>query len=256
MNILVANDDGIKARGLQQLVGSLREGTGANIYVVAPSGQRSGASHSLSLGKEVAVRETEVKNAELAFALDGTPADCVAIGLKILRDKGIRIDVVFSGINNGSNVGTDILYSGTVGAALQGSVQGYPSVAVSVDGTDVKHFEYAGELAVDAIVKTGGKWDSDIVININTPDLPKDQIRGIRYTVMGEREYTDDVQVTRVEGDTVIYVYAGEPVRYDHDDETIDVLAIQNGYASVTPLHRDMTAAYAKTDVEKWRIGK
>ncbi|MCQ2546846.1 MAG: 5'/3'-nucleotidase SurE [Clostridia bacterium] len=256
MNILVANDDGIEARGLRELVDALHERAGADVYVFAPDGQRSAVSHAITLGRKVPVWQVDYRNAELAFAMDGTPADCVALGEKILRDKGIKIDMVFAGINHGSNVGTDTVYSGTVGAAVEGSIQGYPSVAVSVDSHQASHFEYACDLAVDTIAKTGGRWNSEIVININTPNLPKDEIKGVRYTVIGDREYINDVQYAGTEGERAYYIYGGEAIVYEHDTETIDVLAIQNGYASITPLHKDMTATYAKADIEKWRIGK
>lgn len=256
MNILVANDDGIEARGLRELVDALHKRAGAKVFVFAPDGQRSAVSHAITLGKKVPVWQVEYENAELAFAMNGMPADCVALGEKILRDKGIKIDMVFAGINHGSNVGTDTVYSGTVGAAIEGSIQGYPSVAVSVDSHQAEHFEYACDLAVDTIAKTGGKWDPNVMININTPNLPKEEIKGVRYTVIGEREYINDVQFAGVEGEVAYYIYGGEAIRYEHDPGNVDVQAIQNGYASITPLHRDMTAAFAKADVEKWRIGK
>ncbi|MDO4176946.1 MAG: 5'/3'-nucleotidase SurE [Bacillota bacterium] len=256
MNILVANDDGIKARGLRELVDALHLRAGATVYVFAPDGQRSAVSHAITLGRKVPVTQVDYDNAELAFVLDGTPADCVALGEKILRDREIEIDMVFAGINHGSNVGTDTTYSGTVGAAIEGCIQGYPSVAVSVDSHQAEYFEYACDLAVETVEKTGGKWDSEIVININTPNLPKDEIKGVRYTVCGDREYINDVQYAGTEGDTSYYIYGGEPIHYAEDQEDIDVLAIQNGYASISPLHKDMTATYAKADIERWRIGK
>ncbi len=256
MNILVANDDGIGARGLHELVRALRKRTDTGIYVFAPDGQRSGYSHAISLRGKVQVQQVELPDTELAFAVAGTPADCVAVGEKILRDKGIKIDMVFSGINHGSNVGTDTVYSGTVGAAMEGAIQGYPSAAVSVDSHQAEHFDCACDLALDLIYKTGGRWDSEIIININTPNLPKEDIKGVRYTVVGEREYTNAVQLEEVCGGKATYVYRGEAVVYEHDTGTTDVLAIQNGYASISPLTRDMTAAYAKADMEKWRIGR
>ena len=169
MNILVANDDGIDAKGLQELVTALHERAGADVFVCAPEEQRSGASHSISMRATVGVTPVEYEGAEKAFAIAGTPTDCVVVGLRVLAEQGIDIDMVFTGINHGSNIGTDTTYSGTVGAAMEGSIQGIPSVAVSVDSHHATHFEYACDLAVDTICKTGGKWDSDIIININSP---------------------------------------------------------------------------------------
>lgn len=256
LNILVANDDGIGARGMRALVDALRRELGAKIYIFAPDGQRSAASHAISLRGTIDMWQVDYEGAEAAFALTGTPADCVAVGMKIMRDKGIPVDVMFAGINHGSNVGTDTVYSGTVGCAMEGSIQGIPSAAVSVDGLNAEHFEYACSLAVDLIRKTGGKWDSNVMMNINTPDLPADRIKGVKYTVIGEREYENDIQLVREDGGIATYRYGGEPLHYEGQPNTLDVIAIQEGYASITPLHRDTTAYNAKPDLEKWRIGK
>lgn len=256
MNILVANDDGIDARGLKELVTALHERAGADVFVFAPEEQRSGASHSISMRKVVGVTPVEYEGAELAFAVDGTPTDCVVMGLRVLAEREIDIDLVFTGINHGSNIGTDTTYSGTVGAAMEGSIQRIPSVAVSVDSHQATHFEYACDLAVDTIRKTGGTWDYDIIININTPDLPKEEIKGVQYTVVGEREYTNDIQRIGTDGQKALYRYGGQPVIYTNMPYTIDVVAIQNGYASITPLHSDLTAHRASGLLEEWRIGK
>ena len=256
LNILIANDDGIGARGMRALVDALTKELEAKIYIFAPDSQRSGASHSISLRGTVDMWQVEYEGAEAAFALTGSPADCVAIGAKIMQDKGIPVDVMFAGINHGCNIGTDTVYSGTVGCAMEGSIQGIPSVAVSVDSHQAVHFEYACMLAVDVIRKTGGSWDSNVMLNINTPNLPAEEIKGVKYTVIGEREYANDIQLVREDGGIATYKYGGEPVRYEGIPDTFDVIAIQEGYASITPIQRDTTAFSAKPDLEKWRIGK
>ena len=255
MNILVANDDGIEARGLRELVNALTERVGADVYVFAPDGQRSAASHAITLRSPISVWPVPYEGAAGAFAMDGTPADCVAVGLKVMKLKDIGVDVVFAGINHGANVGTDTVYSGTVGAALEGSIQGIPSAAVSVDSHKATHFDYACDLAVDLMEKTGGRWDSRIMININTPDQPADEIKGVCYTSLGEREYINDVQM-KTEGDVMTFVYGGDAVFYDSDEIQYDVIALENGYASISPLHKDMTAYNAGKMLEDWRIGK
>ena len=256
MNILIANDDGIEAKGIQELAKALHERAGATVYVCAPSGQRSAASHSITMRGTIEVEPVDFPCAEKAFAVSGTPADCVFIGVRLLADCGIDVDLVFAGINHGSNVGTDTLYSGTLGAATEGSIQGIPSAAVSVDSHHATHFEYACDLAVDTVLKTGGKWDSDIVININTPNLPKEEIKGVKYTVVGEREYLNDIRAVDKIGNKTLYKYGGEPVFYTGKPDTIDVIAIQSGYASITPLQCDLTAHKATGMLEEWRIGK
>ena len=255
MNILVANDDGINAQGLRELVKALTERVGADVYVFAPDGQRSAASHAITLGSPISVWPVEYEGAAMAFAMDGTPSDCVAVGLKMMRMKEVDVDMVVAGINHGANVGTDIVYSGTVGAALEGSIQGYPSAAVSVDSHQATHFDYACDLAVDLIEKTGGKWDSRYVININTPNLPTDEIKGISNTIMGRREYINDVRV-ETEGEVTTFVYGGDPVLYESDENQYDVVALENGYASISALHKDMTAYEAGRLLADWRIGK
>ena len=230
MNILVVNDDGIEARGLKELVTALRSRAGADVYVCAPDGQRSAASHAITLRSPVSAWPVAFDGAAEAFALDGTPADCVAVGLKLLKRLGVEIDMVFAGINHGANVGTDTVYSGTVGAALEGSIQGYPSVAVSVDSHKATHFQYAC-------------------------DLPADEIKGVCHTVLGEREYLNDVQV-ETEGEVTTFIYGGDAVLYESDENHLDVIALENGYASITPLQKDMTAYKAGDMLADWRIGK
>ncbi len=240
---------------MRELVDALTQRAGAEVYVFAPDGQRSAASHAITLHAPISVWPVEYDGAAMAFALDGTPSDCVAVGLKMLRLKGVEVDMVFTGINHGANVGTDIVYSGTVGAALEGSIQGYPSAAVSVESHSASHFEYACDLAVDLVRKTGGKWDSDIMININTPNLPADEIKGISNTIMGRREYINDVQV-ETEGEVTTFIYGGDPVLYESDENQFDVVALENGYASISALHKDMTAYEAGRMLADWRIGK
>ncbi|MDO4517824.1 MAG: 5'/3'-nucleotidase SurE [Bacillota bacterium] len=256
LNILLANDDGIDAQGLHELAESLGNNLGANIYVFAPEGQRSGASHSISLRTSVDVWVVPFEGATRAFAVSGTPSDCVAVGLHCLREKGIEVDLVFAGINHGSNVGTDTLYSGTVGAAMEGCVHGIPSVAVSVDSHQATEFRYACKLAVDTVRKTGGKWNSEILININTPNLPEEEIKGVKYTTIGDREYSNDVQATKMVDNVTTYVYGGDPVHYGDNVKINDVIAIQNGYASISLLKKDISAYEEMNKLDDWRIGK
>ena len=256
MNILIANDDGIDTQGIHELAKALHERAGADVFVCAPDGQRSAASHAITMREVVTAEKVEFEGAEMAFAFSGTPADCVVMGLRLLNQKGIHIDMVFAGINHGGNLGTDTVYSGTVGAATEGSLQKIPSVAVSVDSHHATHFEYACDLAVDTVIKTGGKWDSDIMLNINTPDLPKEEIKGVKYTVIGSREYINDIQIEGIDSDELAFRYGGEPVIYTDKPDTIDVIALQNGYASISPLLFDYTAHSALGMLEEWRIGK
>lgn len=253
MNILVSNDDGIGARGIKELVKALsRE---ASVYVCAPDGQRSASGHGITVSTYITVNEEEFEGAEYALSTSGTPADCVKLGMKILENKGIDIDMVFSGINHGGNMGTDVLYSGTVAAAIEGSVCGVPSVAVSVDSHGATHFEYAAHLAVEVLKKSQGRLSPDIVLNINTPDLPTEEIKGLRFTTLGKREYKEFFAPEKMENGMIGYRYSGEPVVYEGLPGTLDVIAMQDGYASITPIHRDLTAYDMVDEIKTWRIG-
>ena len=254
MNILVSNDDGIDARGIHELVKALSEK--ANVYVCAPDGQRSASGHGITVSKPITAEEVEFEGAQLAFKLSGTPVDCVKLGIKILRKRDIIIDMVYAGINHGGNYGTDTLYSGTVSAAIEGTICGVPAVAVSVNSHEAEYFEYACELAVDALEKSEGKISPDTVLNINTPNLPKNEIKGLKYTTLGRRDYKEFFMPISTDGKKSEYKYTGEPVIYEGLPDTIDVIAMQEGYATITPLQRDLTDYKLMSEIEKWRIGE
>lgn len=254
MNILVANDDGIQAQGIRELVKALS--TKATVYVCAPESQRSATGHGITVSKPITVEPAEMEGAELAWQISGTPADCVKMGMYFLQQKGIKVDMVFSGINHGGNLGTDTLYSGTVSAAIEGSFCGVRSVAVSVNSHGATHFEYACELALEALEKAYDEMSVDTVININVPDLPKEEVKGIRYATLGRREYDEVFELIETEDGSVAYNYSGEPVVYEGLPGTIDVIAMQDGYATITPLHHDLTDYKMVDEIRKWRIGE
>lgn len=254
MNILVANDDGIQARGIHELVKALSEV--ATIYVCAPESQRSASGHGITVSKPIIIEETEFENAKYAMKISGTPADCVKIGKRFLEKKGIKVDMVFSGINHGGNLGSDTLYSGTVSAAIEGTLLGVPSVAVSVNSHEAEYFEYACELAVEAVKKAYDKMDAKTVLNINTPNLPKEEIKGLKFTTLGPREYKEVFVSVETEDGGTGYMYTGEPVVYDDLPDTVDVIADQDGYASITPIHSDLTDYKLAKEISEWRIGQ
>lgn len=254
MRILVANDDGINARGIKELVSALTEV--ADVYVCAPETQRSGFAHALSTSVPIHLVEVPFEGAEVAFSCSGTPADCVKVGLRVLRARGIDIDMVFSGINSGSNLGTDTLYSGTVGAAIEGNIGGLPAVAVSVDTHEATHFEYAKKLAVSAVDKAFGKIPSNMVLNINVPNVPEEEVLGLKYTILGDREYDEKITPEEAAKSEITYRYGGVPLMGDGLPETIDVIAHQNGYATITPLQRDLTYYGKVEEIKNWGIGE
>jgi 5'-nucleotidase len=185
----------------------------------------------------------DVPAAKKAYMMSGTPADCVKMGLDLFADEGIAMDMVFSGINSGSNLGTDTLYSGTVSAALEGSICGLPAVAVSVGAIMPKHYEFASELALRASRLDFQEIGDRLVLNINVPDLPKVKVTGVKVTKLGMREYYKwNVRSTDEDGRLTL-CYGGDPVHYEGlDADSNDVGAAQHGYATITPLHFDLTS--------------
>lgn len=252
LNILIANDDGIWAEGIRALADALSEK--AKIYICAPDSQRSAAGHGMSMSKPLYAEAVDYPGAEKAYAISGTPADCVKLGLKLLAKDGVKIDMIYSGINMGSNVGTDMIYSGTVAAAIEGAMNGYPSVAVSVDSHEAKHFELACELAVSALENAYERMDPSIILNINTPDMPKEEIKGVKYTRMGRREYYERYDEIVDENGRIQYMYGGDRVIYEGLPDDIDVIANQEGYASISPIQFDLTAYNYVDKIKEWGI--
>lgn len=236
MQFLLVNDDGITAPGMSALIESVQGQGGLN--VVAPRQEQSGMSQAITVHQPL--RLTEV---ERGYMVDGTPADCVKIGVQALN---LQPDLVLSGINSGANLGTDVLYSGTVAAALEAVMLGIPAVAFSLCGPDefmptAAHFvqkilfEEPGLVQqLDLIPKSG-------ILNINIPGLPVEQIKGIRITRQGVRHY-EGIFEKRVDPRGGSYYWmAGQPAPFDTQDPNVDFVAVKQGYVSVTPLQFDLT---------------
>lgn len=248
MNILVVNDDGIKAPGIRALVAALSKVE--DVYVCAPDGQRSAKSHSITLGDSVLIQPVDFPGAKAALQTSGTPADCTKIGLQFFEEEGISIDMVYSGMNLGSNLGWDTLYSGTVGAAAEAAMSGVHAVAVSVASHEASCFDAAGELAVRLIDFVYGKLDPSVVINLNVPDLPKEDIKGIKVVPLGSRYYDDKFHLVEENQ----YSLSGNPADYSHIDYEVDVTAVHSDYATITPLQFDFTDYKNLETVKGWKI--
>jgi 5'-nucleotidase len=248
LNLLLSNDDGILARGLEVLADACRAvGT---VTVVAPDREQSGASHSLTLGRPL--RST--RRPDGALQVDGTPTDCVLLALGVLMPE--KPDFVFSGINHGPNMGEDVLYSGTVAAAMEGLSFGVPGVAISFAGGGIEHLEshqpWLRRLVAD-IVKVAD-FPKETLLNINLPPIPGDDIQGIRVTTLGKRVYSDSlVRTTDPWGRTGYWIGGGQISWSGREDS--DFRAIQDGYISVTPLHVDLTNYDLLEDVRAWQLG-
>ena len=251
LNIMVVNDDGITSRGLRELVNTLR--TKANIYVSAPDGEHSGASQSITITEPIRVYDFDYEGAEAAYAVTGTPTDCVKAGLQFYKERGIEMDMVYSGINIGSNFGKDTLYSGTIGAAMEAALSNVRAVAVSVDSHSATHFETACEAALAVVDKSMNELTPDTILNINAPDLPPEEVKGIRYTALGNRFYIDKfIPVESEEGDS--YMLDGAPLDLNDIEEKYDVTATWDNYVSITPLQFDYTAYDMIEKVASWGL--
>ena len=248
MRILVSNDDGYRAEGLESLAGALRPL--ADVTVVAPDRNRSGASNSLTL--EVPLRVSSY--GERCYYVNGTPTDCVHLAISGLFD--FEHDMVVSGINDGANLGDDVLYSGTVAAAVEGRFLGLPTMAISLVARDGRHFATAARVAAELVMRlTRSPLHRSMILNVNVPDLPYEQLRGLRATRLGHRHRSEPVvQADDPRGRKVYWVGpAGEGA---DTSEGTDFDAVAEGYVSVTPLQVDLTRHAAIADVDDWLRGR
>ncbi|GAB4359361.1 MAG: 5'/3'-nucleotidase SurE [Gammaproteobacteria bacterium] len=233
MNILLSNDDGYQAPGLRCLAEALREV--AEITVVAPERDRSGASNSLTLARPLRAETME----DGFVSVDGTPTDCVHLAITGLLQE--EPDMVISGINAGANLGDDILYSGTVAAAMEGRFLGLPAIAVSMTEHEPRHFETAARVTLDLLERLArSPLPSDTILNVNVPDLAWADLRGYQATRLGHRHKAEPVVRDRdPRGRTIYWVGPAGPEQ-DAGPGT-DFYAVRNGFVSITPLQIDLT---------------
>ena len=244
MHILISNDDGYLALGINALADAL--GQYAEVSVVCPDKNRSAASNSLTL--DMPLRATRGDNGFVR--VDGTPTDCVHLAITGLLEH--EPDMVFAGINHGANLGDDVLYSGTVAAATEGRFLGLPAVAISLVGSDPKHFDTAADVAV-ALMKRiqAHPLPEDTLLNVNVPDLPIDQLKGYRSTRLGQRHKAEAViRSSDPRGHTIYWV--GPPGSEQDAGPGTDFDAIRNGYVSITPLQLDLTRYDRLAGLRDW----
>ena len=243
MKILVSNDDGVHADGIRILSEALRQI--ADVVVVAPDRNHSGASHSLTLENPLRL-ESMAHNGFIA--VKGTPTDCVHLAVNALLSP--LPDMVVSGINHGANLGDDVIYSGTVAAATEGRHLGLPAMAVSLVGS--KHFASAAHYAcrlVQGLMRS--PLPADQILNVNVPDLPLAQIKGIRVTRLGCRHPAETVIVEQDPRGRPIY-WIGPPGASQDAGEGTDFAAVEAGYVSITPLQIDITAYRHMDGLQEW----
>lgn len=247
MNILLSNDDGILARGLA-LLAEVCSALG-QITVVAPDREQSGTSHSLTLHRPI--RAT--RRPDGAYQVDGTPTDCVLLALGMLMPE--KPAFVISGINHGPNMGEDVLYSGTVAAAMEGLAAGIPSIAISYAGSDLELLEShrAGlKGLIERILKVRD-FPKETLLNINLPGIPGDRVQGIKVTNLGSRVFHEEITRMRDPWGKDIYWIGGGHVTWSGGADS-DFRAVNDGYISVTPLHVDMTNYELIEVVQSWSL--
>lgn len=250
MRVLVSNDDGVDAPGIRILAEGLRE-AGHEVYVVAPDRDRSGASNSLTLDLPIRLKRIDHYTCSVA----GTPTDCVHLALTGMME--FEPDIVVSGINNSANLGDDVIYSGTVSAAMEGRFLGLPAVAVSLvtHKHDAKHYETAARAAVEIVARLkSDPLPVNTILNVNVPDLAWVDVRGFEVTRLGNRHRAEPcLPQTDPRGGTVYWIGPAGPEQ-DAGPGT-DFHAVRSGHISITPIHVDLTRYQALEKVAGWVDG-
>ena len=242
MHILISNDDGYKSKGIQVLINELKKI--AQITVVAPSRNRSGASSSLSLDRSIKVTKKE----DSFYFLSGTPTDCVHIALTGLMQT--LPDMVISGINHGPNLGDDTIYSGTVAAAIEGYLLDIPSFAISMGSVNPKNFETAAKVTSDLIkLYNKKKVSSASLLNINVPDIPYDELKGLEVTRLGKRHAAEKAMKKKHTQKESLY-WIGEVGQPNDGGPGTDFYALKNNFVSISPIHPDLTD-FKKIEITK-----
>jgi 5'-nucleotidase len=244
MHILISNDDGYQSRGIRALADALA--TIATVHVVAPDRDRSGASNSLTLDNPIRART----GTNGYTFVDGTPTDCVHLAITGLLDQ--EPDMVVAGINAGANLGDDVLYSGTVAAAMEGRFLGAPAIAISLAGDQPGHYDTAARVALELVQRLlADTLPADTILNVNVPDLPWEQLRGMQATRLGHRHKSEPVvKMQDPRGRTIYWV---GPAGSEQDAGAgSDFHAVRSGYVSITPLDVDLTRYAAMDKLASW----
>lgn len=248
--ILITNDDGYFAPGINALAEELRKI--AHVTIIAPDRERSAVGHALTFFHPLRVDKISVEESLTIYSTDGTPTDCVLIGVHQLLCR--KPDLVVSGINRGSNLGDDITYSGTVAGAMEGALQDVPSMAVSLNSIDEFDYRPAARFAASLAKELMEKGlPAGVFLNVNYPALPPEEVRGVEITRQGRSIYKQEI-VKRVDPKGRDYFWVtgarpdGEPI------EGTDFWALKNGCISITPLHLSMTSLEYIDRLKEWEI--
>lgn len=249
-HILITNDDGIKSPGLLALRSACA--TVGATTVLAPDHNWSASGHVKTMHKPLRVEEVVLADGTSALATTGAPSDAVALAFLGLIEE--PIDLVVSGVNTGANLGHDVTYSGTVTAAMEAAIAGVPAVAVSLDSRDLDDFEVAARFASTLVRRV---WEhglpDGLLLNVNVPALPAEEIAGVQVTRMGLRVYHDQL-IRRLDPRGRPYYWIGGPAPTGIEEEGTDIWAVAQGYISITPIQLDLTAHSFLETLEDWNI--
>ena len=248
VNVLVTNDDGYLATGIQVLASAAR--SLGDVTVVAPDREQSATSHSLTLHHPLRARRAP----DGAYVVDGTPTDCVLVAVSELLEH--RPDVVLSGINHGPNMGEDVLYSGTVSAAMEATVLGIPSVALSYTGDmfdELGVWEERIRSLLESLLQRDG-FPKNTLFSVNLPPIAPDDVKGVRVTSLGRRRYSDSITRARDPSGREYFWIGGGVSEWSGPPDS-DFRAVEEGFVSVTPLHLDLTNYRLLEEVRGWELG-
>lgn len=249
LQILLTNDDGIYAEGLSVLRDALS--AVGDVTVVAPERPRSASGHAITLHKPLRAEKVRLPWGGEGYAASGTPSDCVVLGMYALMT---GCDLVVAGINLGPNLGEDLTYSGTVSAAMEGAICGKPAIAVSVADYELPDYKPAARFTAQLAIQVAEHGlPADVLLNVNVPNLPEDEIQGMEITHQGKRRYEGRVE-RRLDPRGRPYYWLGGEIITGFDGEGSDGEAIRQGKISVTPLHLDLTSYSFAETLRTWEL--
>jgi 5'-nucleotidase len=250
MNILLTNDDGFKAPGLTALYKEIKKISQA--YIVAPDKEQSAAGHAITISHPLRAKTVKKNGSLLGYAVNGTPADCIKLGLQALIKK--NIDLVISGINPGPNIGVSVLYSGTVSAAVEAAILGVPAIAVSLTTYKNPKFSFAAKFTSSLVQKIIKKrFPPHTLLNVNIPGLDKNKIKGVAVTTQCHSKFVESFEKRYDPRGNIYYWLTGYMESLDKRKNT-DIGAIKQNKISITPVHFDMTNHNYIARIKKWKL--
>jgi 5'-nucleotidase len=250
LKILISNDDGIDSPGISALVDELKNI--GDVVVIAPRTEQSAVGHGITMKSPLRITEFSRNGRFFGYAIDGTPADCIKIGIRNIMNE--PPDIVLSGINLGSNAAINIIYSGTVSAAREAAIMDIPAIAVSVTSHSATRFGYAAKIAAELTKQVvSNKLPNGTLLNVNVPDLPENEIAGIRLTQQGKSKWDDIYEERQDPYGKNYYWLTGNMVETDSTLEA-DQFAIRNNYVSITPIHFDLTDYKTYDAMRSWKL--